>query len=87
MVSGRERALVSVGSLVELIDAAMAEAPDDAAREDLLVMRASLRTHGLALARVHVRLNSSQLHNAIRRQIGREHVGTRLHRGQRRAGF
>ncbi len=72
MISGRERALVRVGSLVELIDAAVAGAPDDAAREDLLVMRASLRTHGLALARVHVRLNSSQLHNAIRRQIGLE---------------
>ncbi len=35
-------------------------------------MRASLRTHGLGLARIHVRLNSSQLHNAIRRQIGLE---------------
>ncbi len=72
IVEGRERALVRVGPLVELIDAAMAAAPDDAAREDLLVMRASLRTHGLGLARIHVRLNSSQLHNAIRRQISLE---------------
>jgi phosphoenolpyruvate carboxylase len=72
MVSGRERALVRVGSLVELINAAMTAAPDDAAREHLLVMRASLRTHGLGLARIHLRLNSSQLHNAIRRQIGLE---------------
>jgi phosphoenolpyruvate carboxylase len=70
MVSGREHALVRVGALVALIEAAMAAAPDDAAREHLLVMRASLRTHGLGLARIHVRLNSSQLHNAIRRQIG-----------------
>ena len=72
MISGREHALVRVGALVELINAAMAAAPDDNAREDLLVMRASLRTHGLGLARIHVRLNSSQLHNAIRRQIGLE---------------
>ena len=72
IVEGRERALVRVGPLVELIDAALAAAPDDASREDLLVMRASLRTHGLGLARIHVRLNSSQLHNAIRREIGLE---------------
>ena len=28
------------------------------------------RTHGLGLAGTHVRLNASQLHNAIRKQIG-----------------
>jgi phosphoenolpyruvate carboxylase len=72
MVDGRERALVRIEPLVELIDAALAAAQDDAMREDLLVMRASLSTHGLGLARIHVRLNSSQLHNAIRRQIGLE---------------
>lgn len=72
MVAGRERALIRVEPLVKLIDQALASAPDDATREDLLVMRASLRTHGLGLARIHVRLNSSQLHNAIRRQIGLE---------------
>ncbi len=72
MVDGRERALVRIGPVVELIDTALAAAPDDATREDLLVMRASLSTHGLGLARIHVRLNSSQLHNAIRRQIGLE---------------
>ncbi len=42
------------------------------AREGLLVLRASLRTHGLGLAHIHVRLNSSQLHNAVRRQVGLE---------------
>jgi len=71
MVAGREDALVRTGPLVDLIDAAIAAALDDAMREDLLVLRASLRTHGLGLARIHVRLNSSQLHNAIRRQIGK----------------
>ncbi len=72
MVGGHERALVRTGPLVDLIDAAITAAADDAMREDLLVLRASLRTHGLGLARIHVRLNSSQLHNAIRRQIGLE---------------
>ena len=35
-------------------------------------MRASLKTHGLGLAHIHVRLNASQLHNAARRQVGLE---------------
>ncbi len=34
--------------------------------------RASLRTHGLGLAHIHVRLNASQLHNAARRLVGLE---------------
>ena len=35
-------------------------------------MRASLGTHGLGLAHIHVRLNASQLHNAARRLVGLE---------------
>ena len=58
--------------VVALIEAALKAAPDDERREELLVMRASLKTHGLGLAHIHVRLNSSQLHNAARRQVGLE---------------
>ena len=36
------------------------------------MLRASMMTHGLGLAHIHVRLNSSQLHNAVRRQVGLE---------------
>ena len=55
-----------------MIEAALEAAPGDDRREELLVMRASLKTHGLGLAHIHVRLNSSQLHNAVRRQVGLE---------------
>jgi phosphoenolpyruvate carboxylase len=72
MVAGREKALVETAPIVALIEAALGVAPDDAAREGLLVLRASLKTHGLGLAHIHVRLNSSQLHNAARRQVGLE---------------
>ncbi len=72
MVAGRDAALVETTPLIALIDAAVRAAPDDDRREDLLVMRSSLATHGLGLAHIHVRLNSSQLHNAVRRQVGLE---------------
>jgi phosphoenolpyruvate carboxylase len=72
MVSGRDKALVSTAPLVALIETALASAPDDEHREALLVTRTSLKTHGLGLAHIHVRLNASQLHNAARRQVGLE---------------
>jgi phosphoenolpyruvate carboxylase len=72
MVEGREQALVETGPLIKLIEAALKAAPDDAQHENLLVLRASMMTHGLGLAHIHVRLNSSQLHNAVRRQVGLE---------------
>ena len=47
MVAGRDDALVETAPIVALIEAALRAAPDDERREALLVMRASLRTHGL----------------------------------------
>lgn len=72
MVEGRNEALVDTTPLLAVIDLAIGHAPDDARRIDLMVMRAALRNHGPGLAHVHVRLNASQLHNAIRRRIGLE---------------
>jgi phosphoenolpyruvate carboxylase len=72
MVSGRSHALVETAPIVALLAAAIQAAPDDERREAIAVMRASLRTHGLALAHIHVRLNASQLHNAARRLVGLE---------------
>ena len=70
MVLGRRNALVDIGPLVALIDNAVGNAPDDDRRIDLTVLRAALKSHGPGLAHVHVRLNASQLHNAMRRRIG-----------------
>src|SRR5579863_481932 len=72
MVRGRDTGLIQTAPLVALIDKTLDAAPDDEQRETLLVLRASLKTHGLGLAHIHVRLNSSQLHNAARRQVGLE---------------
>jgi phosphoenolpyruvate carboxylase len=72
MAAGRERALIETAPIVTLIDAALESVASDEQREDLLVVRASLKTHGLGLAHIHVRLNSSQLHNAARRLVGLE---------------
>src|SRR5579863_434730 len=72
MVRGRDTGLIQTAPLVALIDKTLDAAPDDEQRETLLVLRASLKTHGLGLAHIHVRLNSSQLHNAVRRQVGLE---------------
>jgi phosphoenolpyruvate carboxylase len=72
MVSGRSNALVETAPMLALIEAAIQAAPDDERREAIAVMHASLKTHGLALAHNHVRLNASQLHNAARRLVGLE---------------
>jgi phosphoenolpyruvate carboxylase len=72
MVAGRDHAMVETAPLLALIETALRVAPDDQHREDLLVLRASIKSHGLGLAHIHVRLNSSQLHNAARRQVGLE---------------
>ncbi len=72
MVSGRSHALVETAPMLTLFEAALHAAPDDERREAIAVMRASLKTHGLALAHIHVRLNASQLHNAARRLVGLE---------------
>jgi phosphoenolpyruvate carboxylase len=72
MVSGRAHALVETAPLMASIEIALTAAPGDEQREVLLMMRASVKTHGMGLAHVHVRLNASQLHNSARRLVGLE---------------
>ncbi len=45
---------------------------DDAAAETMLVAAAAMRADGLGMGWVHFRVNSTQLHNAIRRRIDPE---------------
>lgn len=70
MHRGRSLRLLGAGQLLNEIDRALplAEAPDLA--RPLLALRAAIATHGLGLARTHVRLNAVQIHNAIRKSIG-----------------
>ncbi|TAD88964.1 MAG: phosphoenolpyruvate carboxylase [Alphaproteobacteria bacterium] len=68
IVDLRSAALSDTGPLLSLIDQALAGAEDDLALS-LQVMRAGLVGHGLGLARTHVRLNATQIHNAVRRRL------------------
>ena len=68
LVAGREAAIVSAAPLMESFVQALAAAETDGAREALCVARAGLAGHGLSLAHTHVRLNATQLHNAVRQR-------------------
>ncbi|MCB9960318.1 MAG: phosphoenolpyruvate carboxylase [Rhodospirillaceae bacterium] len=68
---GRARRITHVDGLVELVDRVLdrlaPERHDVAAR--LCILRAELRNYGLGLAHTHVRINATQVHNAIRKQV------------------
>jgi phosphoenolpyruvate carboxylase len=69
LIASREQALLSPEPLLPLFEAALAQADDEAATR-LLVARAGLTGHGLALARAHFRLNAAQVHNSVRLRLG-----------------
>ena len=71
-VTGRQAGLVTAAPLRVAVAAALAATEDRAVRRDLVTLDASLASHGLGLAHTHVRLNATQLHNAIRKQVGME---------------
>ncbi len=70
LIGRAEEALHDPAPLLPLFEAAIAAAGDDAARMRLAVARAGLVSHGLALAHTHVRLNATQVHNALRHRLG-----------------
>jgi phosphoenolpyruvate carboxylase len=76
MTAGIHSSLVDPLPLIAALDVAVHLCTDQSITEELAVMRASIGAHGLGLAHTHVRLNSSQLHNAIRRQVGLETAPT-----------
>ena len=78
MYADRERRLTRAEPLIEQVERAIARAAElagdtaAAALRRLAVLRAELANFGLGAAHTHVRLNATQLHNAIRREIGME---------------
>ncbi len=70
VVDGRRASLADVSPLLDDLETALAAAKDDETRRALVTLRADLETHGVCLAHIHVRLNSAQLHNAVRREVG-----------------
>jgi phosphoenolpyruvate carboxylase len=72
LVEGRKNSLADPEPLLAEIEKALAAAKDDDAKAALIALRADIRTQGVCLAHIHVRLNSAQLHNAVRREVGLE---------------
>ncbi len=59
----------AIGAIDKALSAALGADLPEALRKDLVVFRAEWESLGLGLARLHFRLNSVQLHNAIRPEI------------------
>lgn len=64
--------LVETGHILELVEHAIALVADPAGRRALCILRAEIANFGLGMAHTHVRLNATQVHNAIRKAIGME---------------
>lgn len=69
LIADRDHALTDPAPVLQAIEAALPTADDDQA-ERLILLKAALGAQGICLAHIHVRLNSTQLHNAIRREVG-----------------
>jgi phosphoenolpyruvate carboxylase len=65
----RELKQDAIGAIDRVLEEAIDSVASDDICKDLLVFRSEWQASGLALARVHFRLNSVQLHNAIRPEI------------------
>jgi phosphoenolpyruvate carboxylase len=59
----------AIGAIDAALAAAIDAKPADALVRELIVLRAEWESLGLGLSRLHFRLNSAQLHNAIRAEI------------------
>lgn len=74
MVAGLANRLVDGRALGHLVDRALELAEDDTSIRALWVLRAEIGTSGLSAARSHLRINATQLHNAIRKAIDMDHA-------------
>ncbi|WP_051330413.1 phosphoenolpyruvate carboxylase [Niveispirillum irakense] len=78
MHEGLPLRLVDAGEAIEFVDRAIRLAASVEGEgaigvvEELAVLRAELSAFGLGMAHTHVRLNSTQVHNAIRKAVGLE---------------
>jgi phosphoenolpyruvate carboxylase len=72
IVEGLPHRLTDSKTLIEVLQGALDVAKSSTIARRLLVLRAELANTGLGLSHVHVRINASQLHNAMRRTLGLE---------------
>jgi phosphoenolpyruvate carboxylase len=77
MYDGRKLRLVNPNDIVTLLDRAIGFSKQNGAKhqgltKQLCLMRAELKNFGLGMAHTHVRINSTQIHNAIRKTVDLE---------------
>ncbi|MSP20871.1 MAG: phosphoenolpyruvate carboxylase [Alphaproteobacteria bacterium] len=72
IVEGLPHRLTDSGSLIAVLQGAIDVATSSVMARRLLVLRAELANTGLGLSHVHVRINASQLHNAVRGAVNLE---------------
>jgi len=72
MATTRDTRLADPARLTALLDPVVEGAGDQDVARQAAVLRAEIANFGLATAHVHVRLNASQVHNAVRKQVGME---------------
>lgn len=66
--------LTDARQLTALLDRALDAAAELATRRDIWVLKALIANQGLTAALTHVRINATQLHNAIRKSISMDHA-------------
>jgi len=62
--------LTDLAEIMELIDGAARDAASPDIAKSLVRLKSAMASYGLASAHTHVRLNATQIHNAIRRAVG-----------------
>lgn len=72
LAESRSNRLNSARELIDLLGQAISLAESDGDKRSLAVLRAEMATYGLGMAHSHLRLNASQLINAVRKQVGLE---------------
>jgi len=70
MYRDREQRMIDVVALLDLIDRAIGLMRSPEGVRELCVLRALVANCGLSMADTHVRLNASQIHNAVRKSVG-----------------
>ncbi|MGK9165320.1 phosphoenolpyruvate carboxylase [Inquilinus limosus] len=68
--AGQALRLVESASLIAIVDRALERTDDPGLSRRFCLLRAELATHGLGAAHTHVRINATQVHNAIRKAVG-----------------
>ncbi|MBW8725608.1 MAG: phosphoenolpyruvate carboxylase [Inquilinus limosus] len=68
--AGQALRLTESASLIAIVDRALERTEDPDLSRRFCLLRAELATHGLGAAHTHVRINATQVHNAIRKAVG-----------------